>query len=81
MFSWINTPKITEATWSEINTLFIENFKTITHSEIDREVIPIVYRNVPSIPIGGKGFGDIDFTPLTFMSCFFVQSHKGKDAF
>ncbi|XP_049817038.1 filamin-A isoform X3 [Aethina tumida] len=78
MFSWINTPKITEATWSEINTLFIENFKTITHSEIDREVIPIVYRNVPSIPIGGKGFGDIDFTPLTFMSCFFVQSHKAE---
>lgn len=77
MFSWLNIPEVKEATWSEITTLYVDFSKTVTHSVFDHEEFPVVYRNVPSIPIGGKGFG-VDFTPLTFLSCFYVQSHKGK---
>ncbi|KAJ8975974.1 hypothetical protein NQ317_000678 [Molorchus minor] len=77
MFSWINIPKVPEANWSEVSTLYIEQFKTITYSEVDHEETPVVYLNVPSIPIDGRGFG-IDFTPITLLSCFFVQSHKAE---
>ncbi|KAJ8947152.1 hypothetical protein NQ318_002514, partial [Aromia moschata] len=77
MFSWINIPKVPEATWSEVSTPYVELFKTVTYSEIDHKENPVVYRNVPSIPIGGKGFG-VDFSPLTFLSCYFVQSHKAE---
>jgi hypothetical protein len=78
MFSWLNIPKVPDATWPEFSTLYIEHPKTITYSEIDREEFPVVYRNVPSLPVGGRGFG-LDFTPLTFLSCFSVYSHQGKD--
>lgn len=62
---------------SERSHLYVDLFKKyITYSLIDYEELPIVYRNVPSIPIGGKGFG-VDFTPITFLSCWFVQSRKG----
>lgn len=77
MFSWINTPKVLEEDWSEKSTLYVERLKSVTYSEIDREEFPVIYRGVPSIPIGGKGFG-IDFTPLTFLSVFFVRTHKGN---
>nr|XP_023029307.1 filamin-A isoform X2 [Leptinotarsa decemlineata] len=78
MFSWINIPKVPEATWSEVTTLYIDDYlKTVTHSVIDHEEFPIIYRKVPSIPIGGKGFG-VDFTPLTFLSVFYVQTHKAE---
>lgn len=61
----------------ERSNVYIDLYKKyITHSTIDYEEYPIVYRNVPSIPIGGKGFG-VDFTPLTFLSCWFIQSRKG----
>lgn len=78
MFSWIHTAPVPEATWEEVTKLYIENYKFITVSEFDREIKPVVYgRNVPSIPIGGKGFG-VDFTPITFLSCFYVQTKQGK---
>lgn len=77
MFSWINIPKRPEEDWSEKSTLYVERFKSVTYSEIDHEEFPVIYRGVPSIPVGGKGFG-VDFTPLTFLSVFFVQTHKGK---
>lgn len=78
MFAWINIPKAPEATWSEISTLYLDNFlKDVTYSDVDRAHNPVVLRNVPSIPIGGKGFG-IDFTPLSFLSCFHVDSRKGN---
>ncbi|RZC35933.1 filamin-A [Asbolus verrucosus] len=68
---------VTEATWSEISTIYVELFKTITYSEIDHEEFPVVYRKVPSIPIGGKGFG-VSFAPLTFLSCYSINSHKAE---
>ncbi|VEN52821.1 unnamed protein product [Callosobruchus maculatus] len=77
MFSWINTPK--ETTWTEISTLYVDRYlKDVTYSTIDRPEYPVVYRGIPSIPIGGRGFGGIDFTPITFLSVFFVQSHKAE---
>lgn len=80
MYSWINEPP--QATWSEIATLFLENYKCLTYSEIDREEIPGYYtKSVPSLPIGGKGFGGCDFAPITFLSVYFIQSHKGKMRF
>lgn len=61
----------------ERSNLYVDLYKKyITHSTIDYEEVPIVYRNVPSIPVGGKGFG-VNFTPLTFLSCWFIQSRKG----
>lgn len=78
MFSWLKTPEPKEATWSEISQAFIEYYKCITYSEIDHEERPVIYTNVPSLPVGGKGFGDIDFTPITFLTCYFIQTHKGN---
>lgn len=64
-------------TWSERSNLYVDLYKKyITHSSIDYEEKPIVYRKVPSLPVGGKGFG-VNFTPLTFLSCWFIQSRKG----
>lgn len=77
MFSWLNTPKPPETNWSEVSYFYVELYKHITHSEIDREEFPVVYGKVPSLPVGGKGFG-IDFSPQTILSCFFVQSRKGN---
>lgn len=76
MYSWINEPP--QATWSEIATLFLENYKCLTYSEIDRQEIPAYYtKAVPSVPIGGKGFGGVEFAPITFLSVYFLQSKKG----
>lgn len=77
MFSWLNIPKVPEATWTEFSHIYIELFKTVTYSEIDHEEFPVVYRKVPSIPVGGKGFG-VEFTPLTFLSCYSIYSHLGN---
>ncbi len=77
MFRWLNIPKVPQATWLEVSKLYIEFYKTVTYSEIDHEEFPVVYRKVPSIPIGGRGFG-VDFTPLTFLSCFSIYTHLGN---
>lgn len=76
MFEWLGKD-VPEATWSEINQVYLEYFKCITHSAIDRPVNPVVYINVPSIPVDGKEFG-IDFTPITFVSSYFIHTHKGN---
>lgn len=75
MYKWINLPP--DATWQEFSTLFVENYKCVTHSVLDHEVKPCIYTNVPSVPIGGKGFG-VDFSPFTVYSSFYVQTRKGK---
>ena len=76
MFSWLNSPEQQTATWNDTSTIFLEKFKCITYSTIDHEERPIIYTNVPSVPIGGKGFG-VDFDPITFLSCFTIHTHKG----
>lgn len=77
MFSWLKSPEPKEATWSEINQAFIEYYKCITYSVFDHEEQPVVYTNVPSSPVVEEGFG-IDFEPITFLTCYFVQTHKGS---
>lgn len=77
MFSWLKTAEPKEATWSEISQVYIEKYKCVTYSDIDREQRPVVYTNVPSVPIGGKGF-DVDFEPITFLTSFFIHTHKGN---
>lgn len=79
MFSWLNIPQPPEATWLDFASLYIGTTKKyIQYSETDGCETPIVLRGVPSIPVGGKGFG-VDFTPLTFISCYYIQSTKGKN--
>lgn len=76
MFSWLKTPELKEASWSEINKTFIEYYKCITYSEIDHEEFPIVYTNVPSLPVISKE----DFSePITFLTCYFIHTHKGRN--
>lgn len=77
MFSWLKSPEPKEATWSEISQAFIEYYKCITYSVIDHEELPVVYTNVPSLPIVEEGVG-VDFKPITFLTCFFIQTHKGN---
>lgn len=77
MFRWIYIPEVPQATWTEVSTFYLNLKKKITHSVYDREEFPVVYTKVPSIPIGGKGFG-VNFTPLTFLSCFTINTHKGS---
>lgn len=76
MFSWLRTKEPKQATWSEEAKLFLDFSKCITYSIIDHEENAVIYLNVPSVPIGGKGFG-VDFTPITFLSSFYINSHKG----
>lgn len=77
MFSWLKTPEPKEATWSEISQAFIEYYKCITYSQIDREECPVIYTNVPSLPIIEEGFS-ADTKPITFLTCYFIQTHKGS---
>lgn len=77
MFSWLKTSEPKEATWSEISQAFIEYYKCITYSTIDHEERPIIYTNVPSQPVAEESVG-IDFNPITFLTCFFIQTHKGS---
>lgn len=76
MFSWLKTPEPKEATWSEISQTFIEYYKCITFSQIDREELPVVYTNVPSLPVAEESFS-VEFNPITFLTCYFIQTHKG----
>lgn len=80
MFSWLKSPEPKEATWSEISQAYIEKFKCVTYSDIDREEHPVIYTNVPSIPVGGKGF-NVDFDPISVLSSYYIQTHKGNTAF
>lgn len=75
MYRWINLPP--DATWPEISTLFVELYKTVSHSILDKEIVPVVYTNVPSVPIGGLGFG-VDFAPQTILTSYYVQTRKGN---
>lgn len=76
MFSWLKYSEPPQATWSEVTKLFLEYYKCITYSVIDHEEKACIYLNVPSVPIGGRGFG-VDFTPITFLSSYSINTHKG----
>lgn len=77
MFSWINNPEDAVVNWNDISQFYVEKYKCITHSAYDYEGKPVVYTKVPSVPIGGKGFG-VEFAPITFLSIFYINTHKGK---
>lgn len=80
MFSWLKVPDSPEVNWNDFTQVYVDYYKNITYSLYDREEKPVVYTNVPSIPIGGKGFG-VDFSPITFLSSFYVNTCKGTVLF
>jgi hypothetical protein len=76
MFGWDETERQKEASWSEFTGLYRAFLKKVTVSEIDREERPVCYTCVPSNASVEKSI--LDFVPITFLSCFFVQTGKGN---
>jgi hypothetical protein len=78
MFGWNETGRQPEASWNEFSTIYRALLKKVSVSEIDREERPVCYTCVPSDTCVEKTV--LDFPPITFLSCFFFQSAKGRRA-
>jgi hypothetical protein len=76
MYGWDETKGQPVASWSEFSGLYRAFLKRVTVSEIDREERPVYYACVPSDSSVEKT--TLDFVPITFLSCFFIQSAKGN---
>lgn len=67
-----------EATWNEISTFqILKGLKDVTVSELDHEEVPVFYSNVHRLRQNREGLG-LDFTPITFLTCFNINTHKGR---
>jgi hypothetical protein len=75
MFGWGDTKGQPEASWNEFSGLYHAFLKRVTVSEIDREERPVCYTCVPSDTSVEKT--SLGFAPITFLSCFFIQTAKG----
>lgn len=65
------------ATFNEFSSLYVDSYvKSLTVSEFDREEVPVVYCYVPKLRQNRDGLG-LDFTPITFLTCYYFQTHKG----
>ena len=85
MFGWDSTDSDEpEATWEEFSGFYRAFLKFVTVSEFNREERPICYGlSVPSevCAEAGKAYSDqeeLDFVPLTFLSCYYFNVYKGK---
>jgi hypothetical protein len=76
MFGWGETKGHPEASWNEFSGLYRAFLKKVTTSEVDREERPVCYTCVPSDTSVEKTI--LDFAPITFLSCFFIQTAKGN---
>nr|CAD7398073.1 unnamed protein product [Timema cristinae] len=78
MFKWAQLqeePK--EATWQEYSGLYRAHLKLVTLSECDHEEKPVCYTIVPSAH-ACQVTPQTPESPITFLSCYFIQSYKGK---
>ncbi|XP_044741492.1 filamin-A isoform X3 [Chrysoperla carnea] len=65
-----------ETHWDDFNSIYTDAYvKQFTVSEFDKEEKPIVYCYVPKLRQNRDGLG-LDFTPLTFLTCYYFQTHK-----
>lgn len=77
MYGWDETKGQPQASWNELSGLYRAFLKTVTVSEVDREERPVCYVCVPSnASVVEKTI--LDFVPITFLSCFFIQTPKGN---
>lgn len=75
MFGWDETGRQPEASWNEFSGLYRAFLKKVTLSEVNREEKPVCYACVPSDTSLEKTI--LGFVPITFLSCFFIQTAKG----
>ena len=75
MYGWNETGRQPEASWNEFSAIYRAFFKRVSVSEIDKEERPVCYACVPSNTSVEKTI--LDFAPITFLSCFFIQTAKG----
>lgn len=85
MFGWDSTDSDEpEATWEEFSGFYRSFLKFVTVSEYNREERPICYGTTVPTEIcaqAGEEHSEehhLDFVPLTFLSCYFFQTFKGK---
>ena len=75
MFGWNVTGRQPEASWNEFSAIYRAFLKKVSVSEVDKEERPVCYACVPSNTSVEKTI--LDFAPITFLSCFFIQTAKG----
>jgi hypothetical protein len=77
MFGWNETGRQPEASWNDLSVIYRAFLKRVSVSEFDREERPVCYACVPSNTSVEKTI--LDFAPITFLSCFFIQTAKGTE--
>jgi len=75
MFGWNETGRQPEASWNDFSAIYRAFLKRVSVSEVDKEERPVCYACVPSNTSVEQTI--LDFSPITFLSCFFIQTAKG----
>lgn len=66
-----------EVAWPEVSTLYLDNKKKyFSVSEIDQEVVPIVFSEGHKISFNKAAFG-YNFTPTNFITIYHIDTRKG----
>lgn len=76
MYLWLSEPKeIPEATWEEYSLFYRDLRNSVTLSEYDRKEKVLMYAFEQDIP--QNEINDFDFTPMNFLSAFYIKTHQG----